>query len=262
MPYLVALLSDPAALVRARSLRALTAVTARVRSLPVGEANLFPEYIFPAIERLPIDPEEVVRLAHAQCIARLAQNSKRFLEMAQFQLHRTLRAQQLQQQHEQLQQQQQPANAAGASSAGGLRSSASLVGLSSIASAHSSTSLSSAASSASASAAFPDSFSSSSSASAHSLTAAMRYPNSYDAELARLQDTVQRIVVDLLVPSAASGAASVKRALLADLGTRLPSLCSSLLCVFASSSDQSANDWLFCSSTRDNFVSCFEENVK
>ncbi len=50
VPYLVSLLSDPAALVRARSLRALTAVTARVRSLPVGEANLFPEYIFPAIE--------------------------------------------------------------------------------------------------------------------------------------------------------------------------------------------------------------------
>jgi hypothetical protein len=88
VPYLVALLSDPAALVRARSLRALTAVTARVRSLPVGEANLFPEYIFPAIERLPIDPEEVVRLAHAQCIARLAQNSKRFLEMAQYQARR------------------------------------------------------------------------------------------------------------------------------------------------------------------------------
>jgi hypothetical protein len=47
----------------------------------------------------------------------------------------------------------------------------------------------------------------------------MRYPNHYDADLAHLQDTVQRIVVELLVPSAASGAASVKRALLADLGT-------------------------------------------
>jgi hypothetical protein len=85
VPYLVSLLSDPAALVRARSIRVLTSVLASVQSLTVSDAHIFPDYIFPALSMMPSDPEQLVSLSYAQNISCLAETSKRFLEMGQYQ---------------------------------------------------------------------------------------------------------------------------------------------------------------------------------
>ena len=48
---------------------------------------LLQDYILPLLVSLPADPEELLRLALAQQLARLAELAQRYLDMAQ--IHRT-----------------------------------------------------------------------------------------------------------------------------------------------------------------------------
>ena len=80
VPVLVSLISDSATVVRAEAIRAMTRVLRLVRAFPPSDFNVFPEYIFPAIHRLPNDPNELVRLAFAECIPLLAETSCEYLE--------------------------------------------------------------------------------------------------------------------------------------------------------------------------------------
>lgn len=54
-----------------------------VTTLTPSNASLFPEYIFPNARPFSTDPELLPRTTYAQCIAALATQSKRFLEMTE-----------------------------------------------------------------------------------------------------------------------------------------------------------------------------------
>lgn len=48
-----------------------------------GDANIFPDYILPALKRFSIDPCVTIRCTFAQCIAQLAESALLFLEMSE-----------------------------------------------------------------------------------------------------------------------------------------------------------------------------------
>ena len=70
--------------VRATALRALTESLKSVNTISSSEADIFPLYILPALNRLVKDQEIVVRVAFAECLGRLAEVSKKFLDKAHF----------------------------------------------------------------------------------------------------------------------------------------------------------------------------------
>lgn len=71
--------------VRATALRALTMLIALVDSLSPSEEEMFPNYIIPAVTRMILkDQEIVVKVACAESLGKLAETSKRFLDLAYF----------------------------------------------------------------------------------------------------------------------------------------------------------------------------------
>ncbi|KAK1551170.1 hypothetical protein Q3G72_031342 [Acer saccharum] len=72
LPYVIAMLSDPAAIVRCAALETLCDILPLVRDFPPSDAKIFPEYILPMLSMLPDDPEESVRICYASNIAKLA----------------------------------------------------------------------------------------------------------------------------------------------------------------------------------------------
>ncbi|RCH97242.1 Serine/threonine-protein kinase, partial [Rhizopus stolonifer] len=83
VPYLIALLTDESALVRANAIKTLTQVLCLVESISPINARIFPEYIIPSIRPFSTDPDVLVRSTYASCIALLAETALRFLEMTQ-----------------------------------------------------------------------------------------------------------------------------------------------------------------------------------
>ncbi|XP_017983460.1 PREDICTED: probable serine/threonine-protein kinase vps15 [Theobroma cacao] len=79
LPYVIAMLSDPAAIVRCAALETLCDILPLVRDFPPSDAKIFPEYILPMLSMLPDDPEESVRICYASNIAKLALTSYGFL---------------------------------------------------------------------------------------------------------------------------------------------------------------------------------------
>ncbi|KAG8636183.1 hypothetical protein MANES_16G108000v8 [Manihot esculenta] len=79
LPYIIAMLSDPAAIVRCASLETLCDILPLVRDFPPSDAKIFPEYILPMLSMLPDDPEESVRICYASNIAKLALTAYGFL---------------------------------------------------------------------------------------------------------------------------------------------------------------------------------------
>uniref|UniRef100_A0A2P2JZ25 non-specific serine/threonine protein kinase n=1 Tax=Rhizophora mucronata TaxID=61149 RepID=A0A2P2JZ25_RHIMU len=79
LPYIIAMLSDPAAIVRAAALETLCDILPLVREFPPSDAKIFPEYILPMLSMLPDDPEESVRICYASNIAKLAITAYGFL---------------------------------------------------------------------------------------------------------------------------------------------------------------------------------------
>ncbi|CAM9232680.1 unnamed protein product [Pylaiella littoralis] len=76
------MLEDPVPVVRATAVRSLRALLGMVTSFPPSDSNIFLLYIFPALQRLPSDSSDLVRIAFAESLASLAETSRRFLETA------------------------------------------------------------------------------------------------------------------------------------------------------------------------------------
>ncbi|KAF5181573.1 Serine/threonine-protein kinase VPS15 [Thalictrum thalictroides] len=83
LPYVIAMLSDPAAIVRCAALETLCEILPLVRDFPPSDAKIFPEYILPMLSMLPDDPEESVRICYASNISKLALTAYRFLIQSQ-----------------------------------------------------------------------------------------------------------------------------------------------------------------------------------
>ena len=79
IPYVVAMLSDPAAIVRCAALKTLCDILPLVQDFPPSDAKIFPEYILPMLSMLPDDPEESVRICYSRNIAKLAITAYGFL---------------------------------------------------------------------------------------------------------------------------------------------------------------------------------------
>ncbi|XP_021741395.1 probable serine/threonine-protein kinase vps15 [Chenopodium quinoa] len=79
LPYVIAMLSDTAAIVRCAALETLCDILPLVREFPPSDAKIFPEYILPMLSTLPDDPEESVRICYATNISKLALTSYGFL---------------------------------------------------------------------------------------------------------------------------------------------------------------------------------------
>ncbi|BGP01316.1 Other/VPS15 protein kinase [Rhodotorula toruloides ATCC 204091] len=83
VPYLVTLLSDDAATVRAMALRVLTQTLMLVTTLTPSNVDVFPEYIFPNVRPLANDVDILPRETYALCITPLARTARRFLDLAE-----------------------------------------------------------------------------------------------------------------------------------------------------------------------------------
>ncbi|CAH1429629.1 unnamed protein product [Lactuca virosa] len=79
LPYVIAMLSDPSAIVRSAALETLCDILPLVRDFPPSDAKIFPEYILPMLSMLPDDPEESVRICYASNISKLALTAYGFL---------------------------------------------------------------------------------------------------------------------------------------------------------------------------------------
>ncbi|KIK42693.1 hypothetical protein CY34DRAFT_68042, partial [Suillus luteus UH-Slu-Lm8-n1] len=74
VPYIIELLRDEAAVVRA-AVRTLVQILTQVNVITPSNASIVPEYIIPNVRYLVQDPEVSVRAMYAQCIAPLAQTA-------------------------------------------------------------------------------------------------------------------------------------------------------------------------------------------
>ncbi|KAK1270728.1 Shaggy-related protein kinase kappa [Acorus gramineus] len=83
LPYVIAMLSDPAAIVRCAAVETLCGILPLVRDFPPSDAKIFPEYILPMLSMLPDDPEESVRICYASNISKIALTAYRFLMHSQ-----------------------------------------------------------------------------------------------------------------------------------------------------------------------------------
>lgn len=83
IPYIVELLHDEAAVVRAAAMRTLVQVLMLVTVITPSNVAIFPEYIIPNIRHIVLDPEVSVRCTYAQCIVQIANTAVRYLEMGQ-----------------------------------------------------------------------------------------------------------------------------------------------------------------------------------
>ena len=98
VPYVVELLRDEVAVVRAAAVRTLMQMVGgraclslilnsvqlmRVTVITPSNVSIFPEYIIPNVRYLVQDTEVSVRATYAQCIAPLADTALRYLEMGQ-----------------------------------------------------------------------------------------------------------------------------------------------------------------------------------
>lgn len=60
----------------------------KVETFPPSDSHVFPAYILPALSRFSNnEPEELVREAYAENLARLAETARRFLEASQVEYH-------------------------------------------------------------------------------------------------------------------------------------------------------------------------------
>jgi len=83
LPYILHLCQDTSPNVRVAALDTLTQCLCLVTRLPRSDANVFPEYVLPAISNLAVDTATIVRISYAQNIATLAETAVKFLEQSQ-----------------------------------------------------------------------------------------------------------------------------------------------------------------------------------
>jgi len=83
IPFIVELLSDEVAIVRAEACRTLTLVVESVKSITAQNATYIPEYLLPQMRHLATDPDVFVRATYAKGLVRLADAAVNMLEMNQ-----------------------------------------------------------------------------------------------------------------------------------------------------------------------------------
>jgi phosphoinositide-3-kinase regulatory subunit 4 len=83
VPYVVAMLPDPAPIIRCAALLTICDVLSLVQAFPPSDAKIFPEYILPMLSMLPDDPEESVRICYAENIYKIAATASHFLIRSQ-----------------------------------------------------------------------------------------------------------------------------------------------------------------------------------
>ncbi|KAJ3026711.1 Serine/threonine-protein kinase, partial [Rhizophlyctis rosea] len=83
VPYLVSVLGDESARVRAGSVRVLAQVMAMIDTITPGDANIFSEYLLPNLKKFSSDSEAFVRATYACCIANFAEAALKILELSQ-----------------------------------------------------------------------------------------------------------------------------------------------------------------------------------
>ena len=84
LPTLLLALTDVSAGIRALAVRALCAVlcAARHQTVSALEADVFPQYVFPALNAIARDGETVVRVAFAEGLGTIAETARLFLDRA------------------------------------------------------------------------------------------------------------------------------------------------------------------------------------
>ncbi|EQC25017.1 VPS15 protein kinase [Saprolegnia diclina VS20] len=82
VPFVMEVLDDACAAVRAEAIRCVTSLLSLVKIFPLSDAAIFPQYILPALQSFPSDAEEMVRIAFAECLPSLAESARRFLEIS------------------------------------------------------------------------------------------------------------------------------------------------------------------------------------
>ena len=83
IPFVVELLSDKVAIVRAEACRTLTIAVESVESISAQNATFIPEYLLPQMRHLSTDPDIFVRATYAKSLVRLADVAVNMLEMNQ-----------------------------------------------------------------------------------------------------------------------------------------------------------------------------------
>lgn len=83
VPYTCVMLNNPSPLVKSTAIRTLTYVLAKITEFPASEANLFNDYILPALRPLMNDPSDMVKVTFAEHLPLLAYEARRFLEMGE-----------------------------------------------------------------------------------------------------------------------------------------------------------------------------------
>jgi WD40 repeat protein len=92
VPYFVSIIysSDrtkrdyTAALIRSSAIKLLTNMLSEITEVQYSDAKIFPEYIFSSLSKLHCDDEELVKITYAQSLSVLAENARRFLDLASF----------------------------------------------------------------------------------------------------------------------------------------------------------------------------------
>ena len=82
LPYMVSLLGDTSAPVRAHALCALSCALEAVAEFPPTDAAIISHYVLPQVQKLVGDPEPLVQLAAAECLPSLAVTARRILDLA------------------------------------------------------------------------------------------------------------------------------------------------------------------------------------
>jgi phosphoinositide-3-kinase regulatory subunit 4 len=81
VPYVVSLLDDTHASVRASSIRVLASVLSLLQGFPPSDSLVFPQYILKRVSPLVHDESIIVRVAFAESMATLAETAHRFLDV-------------------------------------------------------------------------------------------------------------------------------------------------------------------------------------
>lgn len=79
-PHITSFLSDSSSIVRSTACYVLSCVGSCIESCSEREVRMFLDYLFPALSRLPSDPEEIVKLTYASQLAQIATTARQFAE--------------------------------------------------------------------------------------------------------------------------------------------------------------------------------------
>nr|CCA14328.1 phosphoinositide 3kinase regulatory subunit putativ [Albugo laibachii Nc14] len=80
VPFLLESITDTNALVRAQAIRSTTFILDLITAVPLADASVFTQYIFPTMSPVISDSEIFVQVAFAECLPCLASTARRFVD--------------------------------------------------------------------------------------------------------------------------------------------------------------------------------------